>query len=109
LKSLEQNRLRNAWTGRRIIAVLLLVQLLFLLAVTSSESLHKAFHADAGKATHQCAITTLRSGQLETPTSVVVLAPAAFLETRQVVVESFFVPSVDFSLPPSCGPPALLS
>jgi len=109
LKKLEQNRLRNACTGRRVIAALLLLQFLFLVAVAGSESLHKAIHPDADKATHHCAITMLQSGQVDTPICALVIVPTVNTLTPLVVFETFFIPSVDYSLPPSCGPPALLS
>jgi len=90
-------------------AVLLLAQFLFLLALAQFSSLHKAIHPDAGSANHLCAVTLLRSGQVETPSCVVVVVPTVTSTTSLVVVKSFFVSSVDCFLPPSCGPPALLS
>jgi hypothetical protein len=109
LKNLEQNGLSNAWSARRIIAGLLLVQFLCLLALTQSESLHKALHPDAGTAHHHCAVTLLQSGQVETPVFVAVAVPTVAAPAILTAVESCFVPSVDDFLPPSCGPPALLS
>lgn len=88
---------------------MLLLQFVSLLALSQSESLHKALHQDAGKPDHHCAVTMLHSGQVETPTFAVVLIPPVTATTTLVVLESFFVQSVDYSLPPSCGPPALLS
>ena len=78
-------------------------------ALAQSESLHRHFHADAGKPHHQCAVTMLQSGQVETPVCFVTPTPAPTITVLEVVAQTTFVPSADFSLPPSCGPPALLS
>ena len=109
MKYLEPNPLRNTSTVRRIVGVLLLAHFVFLLAMAQYGALHKAVHPDAAKPSHHCAVTMLRSGQVETPGYPVVVVPAVTTLTTLVVVESSFVPSVDYSLPPSCGPPALLS
>lgn len=88
-------------------AAMLLGVFLSVFALTLSETLHRALHDEACEPTHQCAVTMLQSGLVETP--VVGIAPVvayvAVCLTAQPQVD--FVPSVDFSLPPSCGPPAL--
>ncbi|MCL4789302.1 MAG: hypothetical protein KJ070_21310 [Verrucomicrobia bacterium] len=109
MKNLEQKQLRNAWTAKRFVAILLLAQFLFVLAMTQCESFHKALHPDAGKPNHHCAVTMLQSGQVDTPSCGVAIVPTVALPITLVVVEPFFVPSVDYFLLPSCGPPALLS
>ena len=109
MKSWESKILGKAWTPRRLAAVLLLLLFLGLTALAQSESLHRALHPDAGASHHQCAVTLLRSGHTEAPECVVVVAP------MRAVVETSSIPafrdtsSPDYSLPPSCGPPALLS
>lgn len=102
--------LRNWAANRRHwMAATLLGVFLSVFTLTLSEALHRALHneACAPSHSHQCAVTMLQSGQVETP--VVAIAPVvayvAVVLTAQPQVD--FVPSVDFSLPPSCGPPAL--
>jgi hypothetical protein len=93
-----------------MIAFSLLGLFLFVLAMTQFESLHHAIHADAQQRDHQCAATLLSSGQVDAPppslVSVIVcpLEVMAEFNCQPVVFVSF-----DFTLLPSCGPPALLS
>lgn len=107
------NRLRHLriWAANRRhwMAVTLLGVFLSVFALALSEALHRILHADACAPEHQCAVTSLQSGQVETPVTVIVpvVAYVAVFLTTQPQVD--FVPSVDFLLPPSCGPPALLS
>jgi len=90
-------------------AGVLLALFLSVLALTLSETLHRAFHADACTPQHQCAVTMLQSGQVEMPVLTVTPVLVATLFFFALPCETVFVPSVDCSLPPSCGPPALLS
>jgi hypothetical protein len=102
LRNLAANR--QQWLGG-----MLLMLFLSVLALTVSETLHHEVHAEAGEAEHQCAATMLQSGQFEMPAVTVAAtteAPVAWLE---LAPEINFVRSVELSLPPSCGPPALLS
>ena len=91
-------------------AGLLLGLFMFLLAMTHFESLHRAIHADARQPNHQCAVTMLQAGQVDAPP-----ASAVSLMLSPVAVVTAFSPpaavfvSFDFTLLPSCGPPALLS
>jgi hypothetical protein len=87
----------------------LLALFLSVFALTLSEALHRAFHADACQPQHQCAVTMLKTGQVETPVCPSVVISVSDPVIVAVVTEIDFIPSVDFSLPPSCGPPALLS
>jgi len=95
--------------ARRIVAFFLTIQFLFLLAMTHSESLHKLFHQDAGTRSHHCVVTTLQGGQVDAPARAVDLVRTLSFPAASVVVEFFSDSSVDYLLPPSCGPPALLS
>lgn len=90
-------------------AVTLLGAFLCVWTLALNEALHRALHADAGTPQHQCAVTLFQSGQVETPVVVVtpVVAVAEIIPARPG--ETIFLPSVDCSLPPSCGPPALVS
>ncbi len=87
----------------------LLALFLSVLALTLSEALHRVCHADAGTPQHQCAVTMLQSGQVDAPVYEAAIVPPAMVSVSVQLVENIFVPSVDYSLPPSCGPPALLS
>lgn len=110
LMNMSQKQHRRVRSSRRIISVFLLGLFLSLLAVTQIEPLHRLLHHNAGKPNHHCAVTHFRSGHLlDTPHCDVPIVRAEVVPTTLVVVEYFFIPSVDFSLPPSCGPPALLS
>lgn len=105
------NRLRHLrnWAANRRhwMAATLLGVFLSVFTLTLSETLHRALHDEACAPSHQCAVTMLQSGQVETPVVVIepVVAYVAVFLAAQPQVD--FVPSVDFSLPPSCGPPAL--
>lgn len=90
-------------------AVTLLGVFLSVFALALSEALHRILHADACAPEHQCAVTTLQSGQVETPVTVIVPVVAYVAVSHVAQSQSNFVLSVDFLLPPSCGPPALLS
>ncbi len=95
---------RHQWMAGALLALFLSV-----FALTLSEALHRTFHADACQPQHQCAVTMLQSGQVETPVCPLVVISIPTVVMVAVCVENDFVPSADFSLPPSCGPPALLS
>lgn len=85
---------------------ILLVLLLNLLA--ASPSLHEHFHADAGSAQHQCAVTLFAHGQVDAPVEDVALpvpvAPVEFLPQTLVSIPNALVAT----LPPGRGPPVSL-
>ncbi len=107
------NRLRHlkiwAASRRHWMAVTLLGVFLSVFALTLSEALHRALHTEACAPSHQCAVTMLQGGQVETP--VVAIMPVVAYEIVALAAPApvDFIPTVDLSLPPSCGPPALLS
>lgn len=95
---------RHFWLGGMLLGLFLGV-----LVLTISEAWHRAMHADACEPEHQCAVTMLLGGQVDAP--VVEVTPV-FAKVWTGVVPApkpVFVSVVDFNLPPSCGPPALLS
>jgi hypothetical protein len=110
LKKWLHRKLSNAQGGRRAISSLLLVLFLFVLAMTQSESLHHAVHADTQQPNHHCAVTMLSGGQVDAPPSCgldIVISP---IESVMATTEpSPIKVSFDFTLLPSCGPPAILS
>ncbi|NOS70377.1 MAG: hypothetical protein HOP33_10655 [Verrucomicrobia bacterium] len=100
----------NAFGSKRIISVLLLGLFLFVLAMTQFESLHHAVHADSQQPSHHCAATMLAGGQVDAPPPSgvnVVVSPVVFV-VEFTQPSAIFV-SFDFTLLPSCGPPAILS
>jgi hypothetical protein len=90
-------------------AGLLLGLFVFVLAMAQFKTLHRYCHAEANQADHQCVVTTLSSGMVDAPTThtVVVAAPVTVLCAQ--IPGIIFVPSVNYSLLPSRGPPALLT
>jgi hypothetical protein len=100
---------RHQWMGGALLALFLTV-----LTLTLSETLHHEVHAEAGdpehhQEHHQCAVTMLQSGQVDVPVVTVVPVPGKLLTSVALQAELNFIPAVASFLPPSCGPPALLS
>ncbi len=108
----QLRHLRNWAANRRHwMAMTLLGVFLSVFTLTLSETLHRALHDEACQPQHQhqCAVTMLQSGQVEA-TAVAIEPVVAYVAIfRAAPLQVDFVPAVDFSLPPSCGPPALLS
>lgn len=93
--------------GRTVIALALAGLVLLLNAMAASPSLHEWFHADAGKADHQCAVTMFAHGKVDTASvEVPVFVPAALVETIPSVIISAFSPAID-NLPAGRAPPVL--
>ncbi|MBP9900963.1 MAG: hypothetical protein V9H26_18115 [Verrucomicrobiota bacterium] len=91
-------------------AGLLLGLFLFVLALAQFGALHHFFHADSKQPNHHCAATMLAGGQIDAapPCAVaVVVSPIQFVVTITELFPIFV--SFDFTLPLSCGPPALRS
>jgi hypothetical protein len=110
LKNFAPKELMNMFSSRRAIGTLLLGLFLLVLAMAQFESLHHKLHADAGQPNHHCAVTLLSGGQIDAP------PPCSFsvsLSPIELAVEFIHHPvvfvSFDFTLLPSCGPPAFLS
>lgn len=107
------NRLRHMriWAANRRhwMAATLLGVFLSVFTLTLSESLHRALHEEACEPSHQCAVTMLQSGQVETPVVAIEPVEACVTVILEAQPQVDFIPTVDLSLPPSCGPPALLS
>ena len=90
-------------------AVTLLGVFLSVFTLTLCEAWHRALHNEACEPQHQCAVTMLQSGQVETPVATLTLVRTTLVMVYALLAQNEFVSSVDLSLPPSCGPPALLS
>jgi hypothetical protein len=89
-------------------AGVLLALFLSVLGLTLSEALHRAVHAEACEPQHECAVTMLQSGQVETPVVTVTPVIVSVATSVALLAECDFIPSVNFFLLPSRGPPALL-
>jgi hypothetical protein len=106
-KAMSSLSFRNE-TSRRIWSVVCLAGFLALLLFTSSPQLHKLIHPDADSADHECAITMLAHGHVDTPMAqpvLVAFVAAVFflLPLLQSAVFSYF----DYRLCPSRAPPRL--
>jgi hypothetical protein len=93
--------------GQAVIASLLTGLVLLLNAMAASPSLHQWFHANAGKAEHQCVVTLFAHGQVDSASvAVPVVVPVAWIQTVSTVEFSVFSPAIE-NLPAERGPPAL--
>jgi hypothetical protein len=82
---------------------------LFLIALESSEPLHKLIHKDADEAGHQCAVTLFAHGQIESAVcDVPVVQPSAFVESTPFVIFSVFSTAIE-NLPHGRAPPLAVS
>ena len=110
LKLAVQEKRFGAAPTRRLISALLLLLFLFVLSLAQFESLHQTLHPDSSEPGHSCAVTLLRSGQVDAAPAVPVTAaaPAPVPTAAPCFACPVFV-SFEFTLLPSCGPPALLS
>src|SRR5579859_6957266 len=101
--SLSPKRTRTAKAAGSLLCLLLFV---FLQALAVSPELHRAFHHDANRADHQCAVTMLSHGQVHAATTAtpVISAPVFVSEIPAQAVSASVM--VDNLLPPGRGPPA---
>jgi len=91
--------------GQAVLASVLTGLVLLLNAMTVSPSLHEWFHADAGKADHECAVTLFAHGQVDSASvAVPLVASLAFFQTVPTVEISVFRPAID-DLPAGRAPP----
>jgi hypothetical protein len=95
---------RNAF--RRVSAAVSLALFLVLVVFSSSEQLHKLIHPDADSPGHQCAITMLVQGQVDTPSSslvVIAFVCALFFVLPPLIAAVFS--SFDYRFSASRAPP----
>lgn len=93
--------------GQAIIASLLTGVVLWLNAMAASPSLHEWFHADAGQAEHQCAVTVFAHGQVDSASvDVPVVAALTLIQIVPPVEISVFHPAIE-QLPAGRAPPVL--
>jgi hypothetical protein len=94
------------WRTRQLSAGLCLLLFVVLQTFASSGSLHKLVHHDADSPGHQCAITLLAQGQIDSP--VVPTGPVPL--TAEFIFsplpsDSPVVSTFDYRLSPSRAPP----
>lgn len=95
--------------GEAVIASLLTGLVLLLNILAASPSLHEWFHADAGKAEHQCAVTLFAHSQVASATVEMSLPlPPTVLASMPSVDLSTFHPAIEF-LPAGRAPPVASS
>jgi hypothetical protein len=93
-------------TLRRVSAGISLALFLALVVFSSSEKLHKLIHPDADSPDHQCAITMLAQGQVNAPSSsliVIVFVCALFFVLPPLRTAA--LPSFDYRFSASRAPP----
>ena len=95
--------LRRWWAGSLLLGVFL-----FGLALTYSESLHQRVHADAGKPGHQCVVTLLATGQIDSVPVGISVQPTSGVVSVFAWPDTPVFRSPAYSFPPDRGPPALL-
>jgi len=78
---------------------------LFVLVLALGESLHAAWHADAGDPGHHCAITGLHHGQVVVPICQASISAVPISEAMQEMVQAWHISRSYRFLPPACGPP----
>jgi hypothetical protein len=91
--------------AKRGVSALLLGTLLLLQSMVALPGLHRLVHYDAGDPAHQCAVTMLAHGQVDSSTTdVCVAGPPPILTPGAQLPETHFV-FTDIQLQPSRGPP----
>ncbi|HMP82091.1 MAG TPA: hypothetical protein PKA41_05215 [Verrucomicrobiota bacterium] len=104
-----QNWLENGARRRNAVAGLLLSLFLFVLAMAQYEALHRYFHPDACQPEHQCAVTMLQAGQIESTTAHVGVVSLPAVLVTFTLPQTVAVAAADFTLLPGRAPPAFLS
>jgi len=95
--------------GRPALAGLLIGVIFLLDAMAACPVLHEMIHHDAGKEDHDCAVTMLVSGKIDSVTcDIIVPPPPILIETTRHFTISVFSPAIE-NLPPGRAPPALRS
>ena len=72
-------------------------------------ALHEFFHADAGRADHQCAVTLFAHGQMDAAdVAVAAIVLPVFVEYFSIPTTLVFSSAVE-TLPPGRAPPSVVS
>jgi len=92
--------------GKPALAALLVGIILLLDAMAACPALHEMIHHDAGKEDHDCAVTMLALGKMDSAAcEIIIPEPAVFVETLPRFVFSIFSPAIE-NLPQGRAPPA---
>ena len=95
--------------GKPALAALLVGIVLLLDAMAACPALHKMIHHDAGKEDHDCAVTMLALGKMDSAVfDIVIPPPTDLVETTRHFTISVFSPAIEH-LPQGRAPPALRS
>ncbi len=95
--------------GKTVLSVLLVAVVALMLTLAANDSLHKLLHADAGKASHACAVTLFAHSQVDSATGEVSASvPLVSIETTAPLVISVFAPAIE-NLPAGRAPPVSVS
>ena len=105
-----QKTVRHFNSGiKTVLSVLLVAVVALMLTLAANESLHKLLHADAGKASHACAVTLFAHGQVDSASvEASVSVPSVSVETTSLPVISVFSPAIE-NLPAGRAPPVSVS
>jgi hypothetical protein len=99
---------RTSHLLKPLIGGLLVAFVVLLNAMAASPTLHEFFHADAGNAGHQCAVTLFAQGQVDAAAvHVAPNVPPVFAEFVLRAAVPIFSSAVQI-LPPGRGPPVSL-
>ncbi|HXR47921.1 MAG TPA: hypothetical protein VN784_10835 [Candidatus Limnocylindrales bacterium] len=95
--------------GKPALAALLVGVVLLLDAMAACPALHEMIHHDAGKEDHDCAVTMLALGKMDSATcEIIVPEPTVLVQTVQYFIFPIFSPAIE-NLPQGRAPPALRS
>ena len=95
--------------GKPALAALLVGIVLLLDAMAACPALHEMIHHDAGKEDHNCAVTTLALGKMDSAIcEIIIPEPTVLVETVQRFTFFIFSPAIE-NLPQGRAPPALSS
>ena len=95
--------------GKPALAALLVGIVLLLDAMAACPALHEMIHHDAGKEDHDCAVTMLALGKMDSATcEIIIPEPTVLVQTVQYFTFSVFSPAIE-NLPQGRAPPALRS
>jgi len=95
--------------GKPALAALLVGIVLLLDAMAACPALHEMIHHDAGKEDHDCAVTMLALGKMDSATcEIIIPEPTVLVQTVQYFTFSIVSPAIE-NLPQGRAPPALRS
>jgi len=90
----------------RAFSLVCLLKLLALMMLAAAPSLHHHLHHDADKADHQCAVTMLATGKMQTTSGMPVISRPALYGVVETLSPTPIFFAVDYQLLPGRAPPA---